>query len=97
MNDVKQLENSRAVVCNLCLATIGYDELVHTTWAKCGGECVGDGKASSNIREQLAFALGGVRALLEQDDGGLLDNRESNQRKSLVDVFYLPLEGLAAF
>ena len=97
MNDVKQLENGRAVVCNLCLATIGYDELIHTTWAKCGGECVGDGKASSNIREQLAFALRGVRALLEQDDGGLLDNRENNQLKPCIDAFYVPLEGLAAF
>jgi hypothetical protein len=72
MDDVKQLEDGRAIVCDLCVSAVGDDELVHAAGAEGGGDGVRDGETGVDVGEQLGRALGRVGALLEEDDRRLL-------------------------
>lgn len=49
-----------------------HDQFVHAPGSEGGTDCIHDGLAGIDVADELWFALGGVCALLEEDDWRLL-------------------------
>lgn len=49
VNDVEKLEDGGTVVCNLSLAAVVDDKLVHTPWTESASECLCNGKACGDV------------------------------------------------
>ena len=76
VDDVKQFQDRGTIIRDLSLAALVYDQLVHSTRPKCARKRLCDGQACRDIGQELCLALRGVRALLEEDDGRLLQVSE---------------------
>ena len=60
----------------ICNHLVIMYELVHAAGSKRGAHHVCHCYAGIDVADQLRLALAGVRALLEQDDGGLLQGTQ---------------------
>ena len=77
MLDLHLRKNRSTIVRNLSLSSLVHNELVHSAWTESARQRLRDRKACRDIREELRLSLRGVRALLEEDDGRLLQKRQS--------------------
>ena len=68
VDDLEQLHERGAIIRDRDLPRLVVDQLVHAPRPKRRAHDVDDGLAGVDVGDELALTLGGVRALLEQND-----------------------------
>ena len=67
MNNIKKADESGTIIRYGNSASI-MDQLVHTSWTKCGLDDIDDGLASIDVGDDVTFALHFLSTFFEDDD-----------------------------